>query len=229
MEQVARAGASAGTGLMPILRGLCDDDATPENVVRRTATGGPRRAIHAGRRADTGPGRASSATKFSACCASASPTCCRCTSGSTRLAPMAVCAAVTRTPSAGASVIHAGSMASPAVGPARSSPATSGRTRGKRIVEALANECHWMELRGEPGQRVWAYRKAAWAIEELEVDFGLIYRQIGRKGLESVENVGPRPAAVIEHLLNELLVNPEGCGQPIVLGYGALPGMDSSA
>jgi hypothetical protein len=38
------------------------------------------------------------------------------------------------------------------------------RVQNKRIVEALANECYWMELRGEPEQRVWAYRKAAWAI-----------------------------------------------------------------
>jgi DNA polymerase/3'-5' exonuclease PolX len=52
-----------------------------------------------------------------------------------------------------------------------------------------------------PGQRVWAYRKAAWAIEDLEQDVGLIYRQLGRKGLESIENVGPRLAAVIEALV----------------------------
>ena len=48
-----------------------------------------------------------------------------------------------------------------------------------------------MELDGAPGQRVWAYRKAAWAIEDLEQDIGLVYRQMGRKGLQSIENVGP--------------------------------------
>ena len=30
---------------------------------------------------------------------------------------------------------------------------------------------------------------------------GLIYRQMGRKGLEGIENVGPRLAAVIEELI----------------------------
>jgi hypothetical protein len=30
---------------------------------------------------------------------------------------------------------------------------------------------------------------------------GLIYRQVGRKGLEGIENVGPRPAEVIEALV----------------------------
>jgi len=60
------------------------------------------------------------------------------------------------------------------------------------------------ELDNAPGQRVWAYRKAAWAIEDLEQDVGLIYRQMGRKGLESIENVGPRLGEVIEGLLAEL-------------------------
>lgn len=61
-----------------------------------------------------------------------------------------------------------------------------------------------MELDNAPGQRVWAYRKAAWAIEDLEQDVGLIYRQMGRKGLESIDNIGPRLAEVVEGLINGL-------------------------
>lgn len=55
---------------------------------------------------------------------------------------------------------------------------------------------------GEPNHRVWAYRKAAWAIEDTPQDLGLIYRSMGRKGLESIENVGPSMAKVIEALLS---------------------------
>ena len=77
------------------------------------------------------------------------------------------------------------------------------RALNKRVVEALANRLYDMELNGEPGQRVWAYRKAAWAIEDLEQDVGLVYRQMGRKGLESIENVGPRLAGVVEEMLKE--------------------------
>jgi hypothetical protein len=77
------------------------------------------------------------------------------------------------------------------------------RALNKRIAEALAKQCYWMELDNAPGQRVWAYRKAAWAIEDLEQDVGLIYRQMGRKGLESIENVGPRLAEVVEDLISE--------------------------
>jgi DNA polymerase/3'-5' exonuclease PolX len=58
-----------------------------------------------------------------------------------------------------------------------------------------------MELDGEPNHRVWAYRKAAWAIEDLEPDLGLVYRQMGRKGLETIPNVGPQLALVVERLL----------------------------
>jgi hypothetical protein len=88
------------------------------------------------------------------------------------------------------------------------------RALNKRSVEALANQCYWLELDNAPGQRVWAYRKAAWAIEDLEQDVGLIHRQMGRKGLESIENVGLRLAQVVEGLLAEFSVSPEGCGRP---------------
>jgi hypothetical protein len=52
---------------------------------------------------------------------------------------------------------------------------------------------------------VWAYRKAAWAIEDTPHDLGLVYRQMGAKGLESIENVGPKLAGVVENLLGGLL------------------------
>ena len=37
------------------------------------------------------------------------------------------------------------------------------RALNKRIVEALANQCYWIELDNAPGQRVWAYRKMSYA------------------------------------------------------------------
>jgi DNA polymerase/3'-5' exonuclease PolX len=77
------------------------------------------------------------------------------------------------------------------------------RALNKRIVEALANQCYWLDLDNAPGQRVWAYRKAAWAIEDLEQDVGLVYQEMGRKGLEGIENVGPRLAEVVEDRISE--------------------------
>jgi DNA polymerase/3'-5' exonuclease PolX len=61
-----------------------------------------------------------------------------------------------------------------------------------------------MELDNAPQQRVWAYRKAAWAIEVAEQDLGLIYRALGRKGLESIESVGPKLGELVEGLINDL-------------------------
>ena len=78
------------------------------------------------------------------------------------------------------------------------------RALNKWVVESLANGVYDMELRGEAKQRVWAYRKAAWAIEDTEQDVGLIYRAMGRKGLERIENVVPRMAEVIEELIRDL-------------------------
>jgi hypothetical protein len=75
------------------------------------------------------------------------------------------------------------------------------RTLNKRVVEALANTVYRMELEGQPNHRLWAYRKAAWAIEDTHQDLGLIYRRMGLGGLQSIENVGPSLARVVEGLL----------------------------
>jgi hypothetical protein len=73
----------------------------------------------------------------------------------------------------------------------------------KRIVEAQANQVYYMELKGEASRRVWAYRRAAWAIEDLQHDVEVVYRQMGRKEPESLDSVGPRLATAIELLIDE--------------------------
>ena len=75
------------------------------------------------------------------------------------------------------------------------------RAGNKRIVEHLANRLYAMDLDGEASQRVWAHRKAAWAIEDLEQEVGLVYRTMGLRGLESIEGIGPSMARVVEGLL----------------------------
>jgi len=75
------------------------------------------------------------------------------------------------------------------------------RALNKRIVEALADQLYTMELNDESLQRIWAIRKAAWAIEDLEQDIGLVYRTMGLKGLTSIQNVGPFLAREVERLI----------------------------
>jgi len=75
------------------------------------------------------------------------------------------------------------------------------RTLNKRIVEALANHVYTLEINSAPSMRIWAYRKAAWAIEDLEQDISLIYNQMGRTGLQSIPDVGESIAQSIEKMI----------------------------
>ncbi len=77
------------------------------------------------------------------------------------------------------------------------------RAVNKRIVERLAEQVHVFELDGAPASRVWAYRKAAWALEDLEQDIALLYRTMGLKGLQSIPDVGPSLAQLVEEWLEE--------------------------
>jgi DNA repair photolyase len=76
------------------------------------------------------------------------------------------------------------------------------RSLNKRIVEMLANKAYELELDEAQQQRIWAYRRAAWAVEDTEQDIGLVYRMMGLRGLESIRDVGPEMAEVIERQLN---------------------------
>lgn len=78
------------------------------------------------------------------------------------------------------------------------------RAVNKRVVETLANHAYSMELSGEPASRIWAMRKAAWAIEDLQQDLRLLYRTMGLKGLQSIPGVGPRLGAQVEQILEKL-------------------------
>jgi DNA repair photolyase len=75
-------------------------------------------------------------------------------------------------------------------------------TLNKRIVEQLVRQAYDMELDGKSISRIWAYRRAAWAIEDLERDLGLFYRMLGVNGLEKTPGIGPDMAKVIQQLLS---------------------------
>lgn len=73
------------------------------------------------------------------------------------------------------------------------------RALNKRVVERLANKVYEMELTDEPNDRIWSYRKAAWAVEDLEQDIGLLYRAMGLKGLRSIPAIGDKLGNDIEN------------------------------
>jgi DNA repair photolyase len=78
------------------------------------------------------------------------------------------------------------------------------RERNKRLVEKLAYKLHTLELENASNSRIWAYRKATWAIEDLEQDIGLIYQSMGRRGIETIPGIHP---ALVEEITNLICGN----------------------
>ena len=194
MEQLAAAGIQTGVCFMPILPGLCDDDANLGNVVRWTAAHGGRFVLAGGLTlADQQRGFFFGVLRerFPDLLALYQ-----------RLYPEGSYGpAGYPWPKIGLRIRAFCTQAG--ISDRMPRPIIPGEKRAlnKRIVEALANQVYGMELHGESSQRVWAYRKAAWAIEDLEQEIGLVYRTMGLKGLQSIRDVGPTMAAEVEKLL----------------------------
>lgn len=73
----------------------------------------------------------------------------------------------------------------------------------KRIAENLFLRAYEMELDGESEHSVWAYRKAAWTVDELDENLADIYRLKGMRGLIALPSIGNSIARVIISLLEE--------------------------
>jgi DNA repair photolyase len=71
----------------------------------------------------------------------------------------------------------------------------------KRVSETLQNMVYRMELDCTSQYMIWAYRKAAWALEDLTESVAEIYAKNGRKGLEGLRGVGKSLAMEIERQL----------------------------
>jgi len=75
------------------------------------------------------------------------------------------------------------------------------RALNKKAVEYLAEKLYAMELNRSPDHKMWPFRKAAWSVEDLTQDIGLVYKQMGLKGLESIQHVGPEIGKIIEQII----------------------------
>ncbi len=78
----------------------------------------------------------------------------------------------------------------------------------KRIVEILADKVYEMELENTHKSQLWDYRKAAWAIEDLQQDIKLVYKTMGIKGFEGIENIGVKMGKTVEGIFQEVLKGP---------------------
>ena len=82
------------------------------------------------------------------------------------------------------------------------------RFLNKRVVEDLSEKIYTLELDRQPQSQLWAYRKAAWAIEDLEQDIGLVYHRMGRGGLQSIPAIGSRLVDEIIQVMRTVSTQP---------------------
>ena len=75
----------------------------------------------------------------------------------------------------------------------------------KRVVEILADKLYELDLERAHKSRRWDYRKAAWAVEDLQQDIKLVYKTMGLKGLEGVENIGTKMGRTVEGILKDVM------------------------
>lgn len=75
------------------------------------------------------------------------------------------------------------------------------RAINKRIAEKLFLKTYDLELEQAPAYRIWAYRKAAWTIDEWPESVAEIYRAHGEAGLQKLPGIGKELAAEIFELM----------------------------
>jgi hypothetical protein len=77
----------------------------------------------------------------------------------------------------------------------------------KRIAEQLFLKSYDLELAQAPDQKIWAYRRAAWGVDEWPESVAQIYRRGGPAELQRIPGVGQRIADHIGQWLMEELVD----------------------
>lgn len=70
-----------------------------------------------------------------------------------------------------------------------------------RIAEKLFLQTYHLTLDHAPAYRIWAYRKAAWSVDEHPVNLLSVYKNTGISGISAVPDVGPGISKKIVHWL----------------------------
>lgn len=73
----------------------------------------------------------------------------------------------------------------------------------KRIAERLFLQTYELELEEAREQVIWAYRKAAWTVDELPENIAAIYDAEGESGLQRLPNIGKSIAGRIVNWMKE--------------------------
>jgi hypothetical protein len=78
----------------------------------------------------------------------------------------------------------------------------------KRIAELLFLKTYDLELEQAGDHRIWAYRKAAWTVDELPESVAVIFEKQGEAGLIALPAIGGRIAGQISGWLRDPDINP---------------------
>jgi DNA repair photolyase len=194
MEQFAKAGILTGTVAMPLMPGLCDDEHNLKALADWTAGHGGKFVL--------GGGLTLADQQKEFFLHALQENCPELLTLYTRLYPMGSYAQAQPWSKVGQQIREYCQKAGISDRIPRPIIPGEKRSLNKRIVEQLANECYWLQLVNAPNQRIWAYRKAAWAIEDLEQDIGLIYQTMGLKGLENIPNINTQISKEIQVFVN---------------------------
>ncbi len=73
----------------------------------------------------------------------------------------------------------------------------------KRVAERLFLKTYDLELEEAKDYRIWAYRKAAWVVDEWPQSIAQVYQTQGEKGLQAMPGVGTNLAGQIAKWLRE--------------------------
>ena len=76
-------------------------------------------------------------------------------------------------------------------------------TVNKRIAELLFLRTYDLELEGGSQYQIWAYRKAAWTVDEHPQNIADIFREHGDTGLQKLPGIGKSLSAQIAKWLAE--------------------------
>jgi len=80
----------------------------------------------------------------------------------------------------------------------------------KRVAEKLFLRTYDLELEGADSRRIWAYRRAAWTVDEHPASIADLYRERGTDGIRSLPGIGQRLAGLIASWLKEVGEEPGG-------------------
>ena len=75
----------------------------------------------------------------------------------------------------------------------------------KKVAEKLFLALYESEINCENTYKIWAYRRAAWIVDELQESIEVIFRQKGIEGIAAISGIGKSVANKISVMLSELL------------------------